>query len=116
GSGSVGVEAVRGMAMGSGRYTGELATTVGTQVLVLAPLTTLVLAGVTQPSVWVLGYALSYALPTAACVIRWSRDGAAKDKDDEDGALRTRAVRREGLALLPAAVANMGMLRFDRLM
>jgi O-antigen/teichoic acid export membrane protein len=107
------VQAVRAIAIATSRYTSYLVTTVATQVLVLATLSSLLLGGVTRPSVWFLSYALSYALPTLACVLRWWRQGAPDEGPTEP---RTKTVRREGLALLPAAVANMGMLRFDRLM
>lgn len=109
------VQAVRAIAIATSRYTSYLVTTVVTQFLVLATLTSLLLGGVTHPSVWFLGYALSYALPTLACVLRWWRQGAP-DEPTGPGQPRVKTVRREGLALLPAAVANMGMLRFDRLM
>jgi O-antigen/teichoic acid export membrane protein len=124
------VQAVRAIAIATSRYTSYLVTTVVTQFLVLTTLTSLLLAHVTHPSVWFLGYALSYALPTLTCVLRWWREGAPDEIPDEipgkpAGArhrrisrpvAKTKTVRREGLALLPAAVANMGMLRFDRLM
>jgi O-antigen/teichoic acid export membrane protein len=125
------VQAVRALAIATNRYTSYLVTTVVTQFLILATLTSLLAGGVTDPSVWFLGYALSYALPTLACVLRWWRQGAPDEGPAEPIAMRNsqgawtsgrrktdqiRTVRREGLALLPAAVANMGMLRFDRLM
>jgi len=106
------VQAVRAIAIATSRYTSYLVTTVATQVLVLATLTSLLLGGVSHPSVWFLAYALSYALPTLACVLRWWRQGGVSTQPVGT----TKTVRREGLALLPAAVANMGMLRFDRLM
>jgi O-antigen/teichoic acid export membrane protein len=110
-------QAVRAIAIASGRHPGFLLAAVLGQLFLLTMLTVLFLAGVTQPWVWFLAYVLADLLPMGACAIVWSR-ASAGDTAPAAGATEhdeRRAVRREGLALFPAAVANMGMLRLDRL-
>jgi O-antigen/teichoic acid export membrane protein len=80
--------------------------------------------------VWLVAYLVAGALPTLLCFRRWQRaddaasdagasdagasDAGASDAGAADG--RIRQARREGLAVLPAAVADSGMLRLDRLL
>jgi O-antigen/teichoic acid export membrane protein len=112
-------QAIRAIAIATGRYGGFLASSILGQLFLLATLTGLFLAGVTRPLVWFLGYVLATALPMVACAVLWSRAHGPGPRPAPGATLRTdqrRTVRREGLALLPAAVANMGMLRFDRLL
>jgi O-antigen/teichoic acid export membrane protein len=120
------VQAVRTVAITTGRYPGYLISTVISQFLVLATMVGLLGGGVTNPSAWFLAYVLANAVPTAVCALAWARGGnagagvrppvaAVAAPVATAGTSQRRSVRREGLALLPAAVANMGMLRFDRL-
>jgi O-antigen/teichoic acid export membrane protein len=111
------VTAVRAIAIATGRYSGLVCCTVLNQFVLLATLTALYLTGVTRPSMWFLAYVFAGGIPTAVCWVVWSRATAAGTTlvaTSVDGEQR-RAVRREGLALFPAAIANMGMLRVDRL-
>jgi O-antigen/teichoic acid export membrane protein len=104
------VRATRAVAIAAGRHTGFLVCTVLSQVLLLGALTALYLGGVTQPATWFGAYIVAGAVPAAACAAVWSRAG---DRDSNPAQLRV--LRREGLALFPSALANMGMLRIDRL-
>jgi O-antigen/teichoic acid export membrane protein len=78
-------------------------------VLLLGGMTALFLAGATRPEAWLLAYLLAGALPAAGFVAYWLRRPAAPVDD------RNQVVRRQGLALFPAALSNMAMLRSDRL-
>lgn len=103
--------AMRSIAVAAGRVGDFLRCTVIDCLIQLATMTGLYVTGVTQPAVWLIAYVLAGALPTVAYWIVWSRitQGATTPVDQH------RVVRREGLALFPAALANMGMLRVDRL-
>jgi O-antigen/teichoic acid export membrane protein len=83
------------------------------QVILLAAMGGLYVGGVTSVSAWFLTYVLSGIVPTAICWIGWWRTRDRSDAPVDAG--QSRAVRREGLALIPASIANMGMLRVDRL-
>jgi O-antigen/teichoic acid export membrane protein len=111
------VQAVRAIAIATGRHSGFLGYTVLSQLALLAVLTVLYLAEVTGPVTWFTGYLLAGAFPTAVCWILWSRRGGAPPPpgDALADADKRRAVRREGVVLFPAAIANMGMLHIDRL-
>jgi O-antigen/teichoic acid export membrane protein len=108
------VLAMRAIAIATGQTVAYLRYTVIGQVVLLTTMGALHLGGVTSPSVWFLAYVLAGVLPTVACWVHWwrtaGRAGAVVDAE------QSRAVRREGLALIPASIANMGMLRVDRLM
>jgi O-antigen/teichoic acid export membrane protein len=79
---------------------------------VLAIMTLLYFGHVSRPGAWVLAYLLAGSLPTVVYVIFWLRLPAPATPP-AIGHLRH--VRREGLTLFPAAIANMAMLRVDRL-
>jgi O-antigen/teichoic acid export membrane protein len=83
------------------------------QVVLLAAMGGLYVGEVTSVSAWFLAYLLSGIVPTAICWVVWWRT-----PDTTGGAVdagQNRAVRRDGLALIPASIANMGVLRVDRL-
>jgi O-antigen/teichoic acid export membrane protein len=107
------VRAVRAVAVASGRHAGFLGSTIASQLLLLAALAVLTVAGQTRPAVWLGAYVVAGAIPAAICWLRWSRGTAGELSRPE--VVRRRSVRRDGLALLPSALANMGMLRIDRL-
>jgi O-antigen/teichoic acid export membrane protein len=113
------VQVVRAVAIATTRYAGYLASTLVSQLLVLATMAGLYVAGATSPAVWFSAYVLANAVPTAACAVYWARTRGGTAPAEPVSRVRVasqrRSVRREGLALLPAALANMGMLRFDRL-
>ncbi|HEU4423557.1 MAG TPA: polysaccharide biosynthesis C-terminal domain-containing protein [Pilimelia sp.] len=108
------VLAIRAIAIATGQTAAYVRYTAVGQVILLTTMGALHLGGVTSPSVWFLAYVLAGVLPTFVCWMRWWRMAGAMDAAADPE--RIRAVRREGLALVPASIANMGMLRFDRLM
>jgi O-antigen/teichoic acid export membrane protein len=79
---------------------------------VLVTMTVLYREDVRQPVAWVLAYLLAGALSTVAYVVFWLRLPAPATAPATG---QGRLVRREGLTLFPAALANMAMLRVDRL-
>lgn len=103
--------AIQSIAIAAGRVGDFLILRFVESGLLLALLILLYLAGTTHPEIWILGYLVAGALPTIAYIVRWLRvpPGVAKAVD------HNRQVRREGLALFPAALSNMAMLRSDRL-
>jgi O-antigen/teichoic acid export membrane protein len=113
------VQASRAVAIATGRHTGYLRSTLFSQTTVLATMAMFLVIGITRPSAWFAAYMVCGAIPTIACGIVWSRantaDPALAATTTSTEADQRRAVRREGLALFPAAVANMAMLRVDRL-
>jgi O-antigen/teichoic acid export membrane protein len=104
--------ATRSIAIAVGRVGDFLVARVAESLLLLAMMVGLFVARVDRPAVWILAYLLSGALPTVAYVILWLRLPGRRSGDDPG--LR-RLVRREGVALFPAALSNMAMLRSDRL-
>ncbi|TWG20910.1 O-antigen/teichoic acid export membrane protein [Actinoplanes teichomyceticus] len=104
--------ASRAIAIAAGRVRDFLLCRVLEAMLLLLTLTGLYATHRTHPEVWFLAYLFAGAVPTVACLAVWLRlppDPAAVTPD------RNRVVRREGLALFPAALSNMAMLRVDRL-
>jgi O-antigen/teichoic acid export membrane protein len=116
------VRATRSIAISAHRHRDYVVCTVVSQGLLLAAQVVLLAAGVRTVAVWLSVYLLCGAIPTAAVLVAWSRREPAQTRtsdgdrhgDGDDAPLR--AARREGLALFPAAVANSGMLRLDRLL
>jgi O-antigen/teichoic acid export membrane protein len=102
--------AARSIAIAVGKTRDFLAAQVIEALLQLALFTVLFLVGVSSPAIWILAYLLAGGLPTTAYVLIWLR-GSTRGQGHEHNSL----VRREGLALFPAAVSNMAMLRTDRL-
>ncbi|MFC7528401.1 lipopolysaccharide biosynthesis protein [Actinoplanes sp. GCM10030250] len=106
--------ATRSIAIAVGRVRDFLLCRVIEALLLLATLIGLYLNGAANPAVWFLAYLFAGALPTIVYVILWLRlpvlPGSAPSGPEQN-----RLVRREGLALFPAAISNMAMLRVDRL-
>jgi len=103
--------ATRAIAICVGRVGDFLYARIIESLLLLAMLVTLFVAGVTHPAGWIVAYLLAGAVPTLAYLILWLRLPApAAPPLTHNG-----TVRREGLALFPAALSNMAMLRADRL-
>jgi O-antigen/teichoic acid export membrane protein len=106
--------ATRSIAIAVGRVRDFLLCRVIEALLLLATLVGLYLAGAANPAVWFLAYLFAGAVPTVVYVIIWLRlpvvAGAGPVLPEQN-----RLVRREGLALFPAALSNMAMLRVDRL-
>jgi O-antigen/teichoic acid export membrane protein len=106
--------AARAIAIAVGRVHEFLYCRVIESLLLLALMVGLFLAGATQPGAWIGAYLVAGAVPTVAYVVVWLRlpASAAASPLPAGG---NRLVRREGLALFPAALSNMAMLRVDRL-
>ena len=77
--------------------------------LLLGIMAVLFTARVGDPAVWLVAYLLAGLTPAAGYVLYWLRLPGST-MDDQNG-----LVRRQGLALFPAAISNMAMLRSDRL-
>ena len=103
--------ASRAIAICVGRVRDFLYARIVESLLLLAMLVTLFVAGASHPAVWILAYLLAGAVPTFAYLVRWLRLPAPAGP----ALSHNRTVRREGLALFPAALSNMAMLRADRL-
>jgi O-antigen/teichoic acid export membrane protein len=105
--------AARAIAIAVGRVHEFLYCRVIESVLLLALMVGLFLAGAAQPGIWILAYLVAGAVPTVVYVVIWLRLPLAGATPLPAGG--NRLVRREGLALFPAALSNMAMLRVDRL-
>jgi O-antigen/teichoic acid export membrane protein/O-antigen ligase len=106
------VRASRAVAIAGNRQRDFVVATIAEQVLLLATLAGLALAGVYAVVVWVAAYMLTCIGPVVFYLVRWARSGPRSESDDT---LRRRAARREGMQLVPSSLANSGMLRVDRL-
>jgi O-antigen/teichoic acid export membrane protein len=105
--------ATRAVAIATGRMADFLYARVIESLLLLALLVTLFVADVSHPVVWILAYLLAGAVPTFTFLGIWLRQPARTVTAVPPG--QNRLVRQEGLALFPAALSNMAMLRADRL-
>lgn len=109
---NAGVRAVRAAAVTCHRERDYLGWTVGGQLGLLAALTVMSVLGVRSSTAWVVVYAAAGLVPVVGPLAQWW----AVPGPDVRPAGDLRRARREGLTLLPAAVANTGMLRLDRLL
>jgi O-antigen/teichoic acid export membrane protein len=105
--------AARSVAIAVGRVHEYLYARVTESLLLLALLIVFFVAEVSHPIWWIQAYLLSAAVPTCYYVLRWLRIPAQSEAPVPPG--RNRLVRQEGIALFPAALSNMAMLRADRL-
>jgi O-antigen/teichoic acid export membrane protein len=103
--------ATQAIAVVSDRMSDFLRCRVVESVLTLGVMAVLYGANVSRPSAWIGAYLIAGMLPTAAYVLWWLRTPASPPV----APAQRRLIRREGLTLFPAAVANMAMLRIDRL-
>jgi O-antigen/teichoic acid export membrane protein len=87
--------------------------TIVSQVFLLILIVGLLLRGGSSSTTWMFAYLISGMLPTAVLLIVWLRSGVL---EEQRSVVLRRAARREGVLLLPAAMANSGMLRVDRLL
>ena len=106
--------ATRSIAIAVGRVRDFLLARVFEALLLLAMLIGLYVTGAAHPEMWFLAYLIAGATPTLVYLVIWLRLPPAAGAAPVDPALG-RLVRREGLALFPAALSNMAMLRVDRL-
>jgi O-antigen/teichoic acid export membrane protein len=107
------VRAIRGIAIATGRQVQYLRYTIVSQVFLLILIVGLLLRGGSSSTTWMFAYLISGMLPTAVLLIVWLRSGVL---EEPRSVVLRRAARREGVLLLPAAMANSGMLRVDRLL
>jgi O-antigen/teichoic acid export membrane protein len=104
--------ATRSIAIAAGRVGDFLVCRVVEALLLLGLLVVLYAADTTTPALWIVAYLIAGLLPTAVYIVLWLRRPAPPGDETPD---HNRLVRREGLALFPAAISNMAMLRSDRL-
>jgi O-antigen/teichoic acid export membrane protein/O-antigen ligase len=100
----------RAAAIAADRQADYVRFTLQSQALLLAGAAALAVAGVQDTGAWLSVYLGSAALPTAVQLLRW------RPRRADAGREAVSATRREGLQLLPAAIATSGMLRLDRLL
>ncbi len=108
--------AVHSIAIAAGRQQDYLRYALFSSGLLLLAIVALFLLEVGDSALWVLAYLVTGTVSTAAFVARWAWSGQlASDAGGipEDG---PRQARREGLQLLPYALAHSGVLRIDRLL
>ncbi|GGN23710.1 O-antigen/teichoic acid export membrane protein [Actinoplanes campanulatus] len=106
--------ATRSIAIAVGRVRDFLVARVLEALLLLAMLIGLYVSGAARPELWFLAYLFAGATPTVVYLLIWTRLPVTAAATPLDPAVN-RQVRREGLALFPAALSNMAMLRVDRL-
>lgn len=107
------VRAVRSTAIAAGRQRDLLRYILVSNGLLMLALVLLFWFRVDDSAVWVLAYLLAGAVSTAVWLARWAREPPDAGHAPTDG---PRQARREGLQLLPSTVANVGLLRLDRLL
>jgi O-antigen/teichoic acid export membrane protein len=107
------VRAIRGIAIATGRQVQYLRYTIASQILLLVLIAVLLMRGGSSSTTWLFAYLISGALPTAILLVGWLRSGVL---EEPRSVVLRQAARREGVLLLPAAMANSGMLRLDRLL
>jgi O-antigen/teichoic acid export membrane protein len=106
--------ATRSIAIAVGRVRDFLLARVIEALLLFTMLVGLYVGHASHPEWWFLAYLIAGATPTVVYLTIWLRLPIVADA----GPVRpeqNRQVRREGLALFPAALSNMAMLRVDRL-
>lgn len=106
--------ATRAIAIAVGRVRDFLLCRVIEALLLLAGLIGLYLSGAAHPETWFVAYLVAGAAPTVVYVVLWLRLPVSPEHTPTSPE-QSRLVRREGLALFPAALSNMAMLRVDRL-
>jgi O-antigen/teichoic acid export membrane protein len=106
--------ATRSIAIAVDRVRDFLLCRVIEAVLLLLMLVGLYVTGAAHPETWFLAYLIAGAAPTIVYLVIWLRLPPAADAAPIVSG-QNRLVRREGLALFPAALSNMAMLRIDRL-
>jgi hypothetical protein len=116
------VRGIRSIAIATGHYRGFYGYTLVSQALLMLVIGLLFLFHVDNTATWMLAYLVTGATPTAVWLARWTRSDptpaqrTGRNGRECDNAARLRLARREGLQLLPASVANSGMMRLDRLL
>jgi O-antigen/teichoic acid export membrane protein len=111
------VRAVRSVAIATGRHRNFLVYSLVSEALMLLALGLLVLTDVRESALWMLAYLVVGTAPTAVLLLLWTRvRPAAVPEDAGAGAAALRTARREGLQILPSALAHSGTLRIDRLL
>ncbi|MGH3935562.1 MAG: hypothetical protein ACRDS1_11410, partial [Pseudonocardiaceae bacterium] len=110
------VRAVRAIAIAAGRQQDFFRYTLFSNGLLILAIVSLFLLGVDNSAWWVLVYLLVGTVSTVVCLARWvwsSRFSSHAGVIPGDG---LRQARREGLQLVPFALAHSGVLRLDRVL
>jgi O-antigen/teichoic acid export membrane protein len=108
--------AVRSIAIAAGRQRDYLLYALFSNGLLILAIVSLFVLKVGNSALWMLAYLVAGTVSTVACVARWAWSGRLASHADvtpEDG---PRQARREGLQLVPYALAHSGVLRLDRLL
>ena len=110
------VRAVRSIAIATGRQPDFLCYTLLSNGLLILAIVALFLLEVDNSAFWVLAYLVAGTVSTAAWLARWAWSGRVPSHADVMPGNGLREARREGLTLLPYALAHRGVLRLDRLL
>ncbi len=110
------VRAVRSIAIAADRQQDFLRYTLFSNGLLILTIVSLFLFGVDSSGFWVLAYLVAGTVSTVACLARWACSGRFSSHADVMPGDGPRQARREGLQLLPFALAHSGVLRLDRLL
>lgn len=110
------VRAVRAIAIAAGRQQDFLRYTLLSNALLVLAIVALFLLDAGNSAFWVLAYLGAGTVSTAACLARWAWSARLGSHLGAVPAGGRRAARREGLQLLPSALAHSGALRLDRLL
>ena len=109
---------VRAIAIAGGRHAEYLRHTLLSNGLLTAAIVPLFLLEVRESTLWLLAYLVVGAVAAALWFLRRGLSGGAlgdpADPTDPADPARLREARREGLKLLPFALARSGVMRFDR--
>ncbi len=103
---------VRAIAIAGGRHADYLRHTLLSNGLLMTLVVPLFLLEVRDSTVWLLAYLVVGAVAAAAWFLRWALAGSAAAAPADPA--RLHEARREGLKLLPFAIARSGVMRFDR--
>ncbi|MGH3778294.1 MAG: lipopolysaccharide biosynthesis protein [Pseudonocardiaceae bacterium] len=110
------VRAVRAIAIAAGRQQDYFRYTLLSNGLLILAIVALFLFDVDNSGFWVLAYLVAGTVSTVACLARWAWSGQLPSHAGGIPEHGLREARREGLQLLPFAVAHSGVLRLDRLL
>lgn len=110
------VRAVRSIAIAAGRQQDFLRYALLSNGLLILAIVSLFLLEVDNSGFWVLAYLVAGTVSTVACLARWAWSGRLASHVGVIPGDGPRQARREGLQLLPFALAHSGVLRLDRLL
>jgi O-antigen/teichoic acid export membrane protein len=108
--------AVRSIAIAAGQQRDFFRYTLFSNGLLILAIVSLFLLEVGNSALWVLAYLVAGTVSTVACLARWAWSGRLASHAGVMPTDGLRQARREGLQLLPYALAHSGVLRLDRLL